>query len=83
MKSALFGAVVVAASAFANPALAEAAIGDSGHGAQFDTYANGLRSGNPYSDGGYYRDPKGNVVVLHHADEPDRYRYHGGPKSND
>ena len=41
MKSALFGAVVVAASAFANPALAEAAIGDSGHGAQFDTYANG------------------------------------------
>lgn len=85
MKSALIGAVVVAASAFVNPALAEAVIGDPGYRAQFDTNANGqnLGSRNPYSDGGYYRDAKGNAVVLHHGGETDRYRYHGGPKLND
>jgi hypothetical protein len=39
------------------------------------------------ADGGRYRDwQDGNAVVLGHAAqmaEPDAYRYHGGPKSND
>jgi hypothetical protein len=33
----------------------------------------------------FYSDTNGQYhpALLHHSNEPDRYRYHGGPKSND
>jgi hypothetical protein len=89
MKLALIGAAAIAAAAFATPALAQAVIDESGYCAQFYPNANcqNLGSGNPYTDGGYYRDwQNGNAMMPGHAvqwSEPDAYRYHGGPKSND
>jgi hypothetical protein len=84
MKFALIGATAVAAAAFVTPALAQAVISDPGYCAQFYPNANcqNLGPGNPYTDGGYYRDgnwQNGNAQTA----EPDAYRYHGGPKSND
>src|SRR5258708_40340942 len=57
MKLALIGAAAVAAAAFATPALAQAVISDPGYCAQFYPNANcqNLGPGNPYTDGGYYR----------------------------
>lgn len=67
MKLALIGAVAVVAAAFANSAEARMAVEYASYRTQF------------YSDtNGQYR-----PALLHHANEPDRYRYHGGPKSND
>jgi hypothetical protein len=86
MKSALIGAAAVAAAAFATPALAQAVIEDPGYCAQFYPNANcqNLGPDNPYTNGGYYRGwQNGNAMMLHQAAEPDAYRYHGGPKSND
>jgi hypothetical protein len=86
MKPALIGATAIAVAALATPALAQAVIEDPGYCAQFDPNANcqNLGPGNPYTDSGYYGDwQNGNAMVLHHAAEPDAYRYHGGPKSND
>ena len=86
MKLALIGAVAIAAAAFATPALAQAVIEDPGYCAQFYPNANcqNLGTGNPFTDGGYYRDwQQGNVMISHQATEPDAYRYHGGPKYND
>jgi hypothetical protein len=83
MKLALIGVVAVVAAAFATPVLAQE---DPGYRAQFYSNANGqnLDPGNPHADGNYYRGwQSGNTMLLHHANEPDRYRYHGGPKSND
>ncbi|MEH2470775.1 hypothetical protein V1281_008037 [Nitrobacteraceae bacterium AZCC 2161] len=89
MKIVLIGAAAVAAAAFATPALAQAVIEDPGYCAQFDPNVNchNPGPGNPYTDGGYYRDwQNGNAMMPGHAvqsPEPDAYRYHGGPKSND
>ncbi len=86
MKLALIGAAAVAAAAFATPALAQAVIEDPGYCAQFYPNANcqNLGPGNPYTDGGYYGGAQnGNAMMSHQAAEPDAYRYHGGPKSND
>ena len=72
MKFALIGATVVAAAAFATPVLAQAVISDPGYCAQFypDANCQNLGSGNPYTDGGYYRDDNwrnGNATMPHHA----------------
>jgi hypothetical protein len=82
MKFALIGAAAVAAAAFATPALAQAVIEDPGYCAQFYPNANcqNLGPGNPYTDGGYYRD---DPAMAAQTAEPNAYRYHGGPKSND
>ena len=58
MKFALIGATVVAAAAFATHVLAQAVISDPGYCAQFypDANCQNLGPGNPYTDGGYYRD---------------------------
>jgi hypothetical protein len=93
MKLALIGAAAVAAAAFATPALAQAVIEDPGYCAQFYPNANcdNLGPGNPYTNGGYYRDQQnGNAMMPNHATrstrsdgyaEPDRY--HGGPKEDE
>jgi hypothetical protein len=58
MKFALIGTVAVATATFVTPALAQAVISDPGYCAQFYPNANcqNLGPGNPYTDGGYYRD---------------------------
>jgi hypothetical protein len=93
MKSALIGVGFAAAAAFATPALAQAVIEDPGYCAQFYPNANcqNLGAGNPYSDGGYFRDGRNaNAMMPNHAArltrrhghaEPDRY--HGGPKEDE
>ena len=84
MKLALIGATALAAAAFATPVLAQAVIEDPGYCAQFYPGSNcqNLAPGNPYTDGGYWRN--GNAMVLGHATQStEPYHYHGGPKSND
>jgi hypothetical protein len=85
MKFALIGAAAVAAASFATPALAQAVIEDPGYCAQFYPNANcqNLGPGNPYTYGGYYRDYNWQNGMATQTAEPDAYRYHGGPKSND
>jgi hypothetical protein len=86
MKLALIGAATVAATAFATPVLAQAVIEDPGYCAQFYPNANcqNLGPGNPYTDGGYYRQWRnGNARMPHHAAERGADRYNGGPKSGD
>jgi len=86
MKLALIGAAAVAAAAFASPALAQAVIEDPGYCAQFYPNANcqNLGPGNPYTDGGYYRDWRNsNAMMSHQVAAPNESRYHGGPKYND
>jgi hypothetical protein len=93
MKLALIGVGFAAAAAFATPALAQAVIEDPGYCAQFYLNANceNLGPGNPYTDGGYYRDGRtGNATTPNHATRstrPDGYagpeRYHGGPKEDE
>jgi hypothetical protein len=84
MKSALIGAVAAVTATFATAALARTVTEQPGYRAQFCFCANGqtLGSGNPhtYANRGWQN---GNAMTLQHAYEPDRYRYHGGPKSND
>jgi hypothetical protein len=57
MKFAMIGAAAFTIAAFATPALAQAVISDPGYCAQFYPNANcqNLGPGNPYTDGGYYR----------------------------
>ena len=57
MKFALISAAILVAAASATPALAQAVIEDPGYCAQFYPNANcqNLGPGNPYTDGGYYR----------------------------
>jgi hypothetical protein len=84
MKLALIGAVAAVTATFTTAALAQAVTEGPGYRTQFYSDANGqtLRSGSPYiNDGRDWR--SGNAMMLHHAYESDRYRYHGGPKSND
>jgi hypothetical protein len=65
-------ALVTAASV--TPALAQAVIEDPGHCAQFYPNANcqNLGPGNPYTDGGYYRNHwhNGNASIEHHRQPP-------------
>jgi hypothetical protein len=72
----LIGAAAFAAVAFATPALAQAVIEEPGYCAQFYPNANcqNLGPGNPYTDGGYYRDnwPNGYAMMEHHP----RHRTH-------
>jgi hypothetical protein len=86
MNLALIGAAAIAAAAFATPVLAQAVIEEPGYCTQYSPNANcqNMGQGNPYTDGGYWQ--KGNAVELGYATqsaEPEAYRYHGGPKSND
>jgi hypothetical protein len=72
MKFTLIGAAAVAAAAFATPALAQAVISDPGYCAQFypDANCQNLGAGNPYTNGGYYRDDNwqnGNAMMPHHV----------------
>jgi hypothetical protein len=57
MKLALIGVAALAAAASVTPALAQQVIEDPGYCAQFYPNANcqNLGPGNPYTDGGYYR----------------------------
>ena len=71
MKLALIGAAaLVAAAASVTPALAQAVISDPGYCAQFYPNANcqNLGAGNPYTDGGYWRNDwrNGNASMEHH-----------------
>jgi hypothetical protein len=70
------------AAAFAAPALAQAVIEDPGCCAQFYPNANcqNLGPGNPYTDGGYFRDHNGRAMQTA---KPNEHGYHGRPKSND
>jgi opacity protein-like surface antigen len=71
MKLALIGAAAVIAAAFATPALAQAVIQDPGYCAQFYPNANcqNLGAGNPYTDGGYWRNDwrNGNAFMERHV----------------
>jgi len=57
MKFALIGAAALVTAASVTPALAQAVIEGPGYYAQFYPNANcqNLGPGNPYTDGGYYR----------------------------
>jgi hypothetical protein len=75
MKFTLIGAAVLVTAASATPALAQAVIEDPGYCAQFYPNANcqNLGPGNPYTDGGYFRNnwQNSNASVVHH-----RQRHH-------
>jgi len=83
MKLALMGAVAALTATFATAAVAQAVTEGPCYRAQFYSDANGqaLGSGNQHAYDRYWQ--RGDAMVRHDADEPDRYRYHGGPKSND
>jgi hypothetical protein len=81
MKFALIGAVAIATAAFVTPALAQAVIEDPGYCAQFYPNANcqNLGPGNPYTDGGYYRDnnwQNGNAMTKHPSHRHIRREHH-------
>ena len=71
MKFALISAAILVAAASATPALAQAVIEDPGYCAQFYPNANcqNLGPGNPYTDGGYYRNDwrNGDAFVESHS----------------
>ena len=75
MKFALIGAAALVTAASVTPALAQAVIEDPGYCAQFSPNANcqNLGPGNPYTDGGYYRNSRqnSNAPIQHH-----RQRHH-------
>ena len=80
MKFTLIGAAAVVAAAFATPVLAQAVISDPGRCAQFYPNANceNLGPGNPYTDGGYFRNPNwqnGNAMMTRHARHHTRQRH--------
>jgi hypothetical protein len=70
MKFALIGAAALVIAASVTPALAQAVIEDPGYCAQFYPNANcqNLGPGNPYADGGYYRNnwQNSNASIEHH-----------------
>jgi len=86
MKFALIGAVALAATAFVTPALAQAVISDPGYCAQFypDANCQNYGPGNPYTDGGYYRDngwqengwQNGNAMMPRHTYRHGRLQHH-------
>ena len=68
MKFALIGAAALVTAASVTPALAQAVIEDPGYCSQFYPNANcqNLGPGNPYTDGGYYRNNwhNGNASII-------------------
>jgi hypothetical protein len=70
MKFALIGVGALVTAAFATPALAQPVISNPGYCAQFYPNANcqNLGPGNPYTDGGYYRNnwQNSNASIEHH-----------------
>jgi hypothetical protein len=80
IKLALIGVVALTAAASATPALAQQVIEDLGYCAQFYPNANcqNLGPGNPYTDGGYYRNnwQNGNASMEHRWYR--RHRKHRG-----
>jgi hypothetical protein len=81
MKFALIGAAVaLVAAASATPALSQAVIDDPGYCAQFYPNANcqNLGPGNPYTDGGYYRNnwQNGYASIDHHWQRRHGTRHH-------
>jgi hypothetical protein len=81
MKFALIGAAAVATTAFVTPALAQAVISDPGYCAQFYPNANcqNYGPGNPYTDGGYYRDngwQNGYAMMPRHTYRHERLPHH-------
>jgi hypothetical protein len=79
MKFDLVGAAAIAVTAFSAHVLPQADIEGPGYCAQFYLNANCQNGGpgEPYTDGVYYHDDPAQTA------EPNAYRYHGGPKSND
>jgi hypothetical protein len=79
MKLALIGAAAVVAAASVTPALAQAVISDPGYCAQFYPNANcqNLGAGNPYTNGGYWRNDwrNGNASIEHHWQRHHRKRH--------
>jgi hypothetical protein len=81
MKFALIGAVAVATTAFVTPALAQAVISDPGYCAQFypDANCQNLGPGNPYTDGGYYRNnnwQNSNAMMPRHVHHHAHVEHH-------
>jgi hypothetical protein len=81
MKFALIGAVAVAATALVTPALAQAVLSNPGYCAQFypDANCQNLGPGNPYTDGGYYRDNSwqdSNAMMPRHVNRHARQEHH-------
>jgi hypothetical protein len=80
MKFTFVGAVTLAVAACATPALAQAVIEDPGYCAQFYPNANcqNLGPGNPYTDGGYFRNDhqNGHASVEHHRQHHHDVRHH-------
>jgi hypothetical protein len=75
MKFALIAGAALVAAASATPALAQAVIEDPGYCAQFYPNANcqNLGPGNPYTDGGYFRDRPQNGAAF---SERHAHRHH-------
>ena len=75
MKYALIGAAAVVAAASVTPALAQQVIEDPGYCAQFYPNANcqNLGPGNPYTDGGYYRNGWQNGIAPRQRQAQHRY----------
>jgi hypothetical protein len=80
MKLALIGAAAIVAAGSVTPALAQAVIEDPGYCAQFYPNANcqNLGAGNPYTNGGYFRNDwrNGNASMEHHRRHHHR-KHHG------
>jgi hypothetical protein len=74
MRIALIVAAAIVTAASVPPALAQAVIEDPGYCAQFYPNANcqNMGPGNPYSDGGYYRNNWHNYASVGHH----RQRHH-------
>jgi hypothetical protein len=81
MRLALIGAMAVVAISFVDAAQAQTAVEDPGYRAQFYSSASGQNQGlGPLTDDSRVRQTRD---AMTQANEPNRYRYHGGPKSND
>jgi hypothetical protein len=88
MKFALIGAVALVAASSVTPALAQAVIEDPGYCAQFYPNANcqNLGPGNPYDNGGYWRNDwrngqrndwrNGNASMPYHHHRPRHHKTH-------
>jgi len=83
MRLALIGAIAVVAITFVDSAQAQTAVEDPGYRARFYSNASGQNQGlGPLTDDSRVRQTT-DAMTLQQANEPSRYRYHGGPKSND
>jgi hypothetical protein len=80
MKFALIGAAALVAAGSVTPVLAQAVIEDPGYCAQFYPNANcqNLGPGNPYDNGGYWRNDwrNGNASMQYHRPHYHNHRPH-------